>query len=172
MRFMNIKLSALEVLDGRSFYILAVYNPLASAPLHLYHDLYERIEGVFQAKRMIESELGQSEAQTNTEYRDILEQNQWENHETLSKFISQLLDFEPLQFGFHRVVQRLQKAIAAPVTPDYLQCVQIFQQWAEELKTLKSEASPIPGTITPPVREASSQGSPYPLTQCLKRSWK
>ncbi|KAF9050627.1 hypothetical protein BJ165DRAFT_1011179 [Panaeolus papilionaceus] len=141
-RFMNTRNSALEMLDGFLHIPADAFSePISSVFPNLYQDLHQRIEGALQAKQMIDSELAQPEAHCNTDLRAILEQNQRENHETLSKFISQLIDFKPLPFGYHRAAQHLRKEIAAQLTPEDPQRAEIFQQWVQEPEILEE---PVP----------------------------
>ncbi|KAF9047931.1 hypothetical protein BJ165DRAFT_1127646 [Panaeolus papilionaceus] len=158
-QFMNTKNSALQVLDvSRNAAVDSFSKPTSSASPHLYQDLHERIEVALEAKRMIESDLAQSESQTNTELRDILEKNEREYHETLIKFIGQLINFGPLPFGFHRAAQRLRKAIAAQITAENPQHVEIFQQWAEESEILEE-----------PIPESQPSPSPQPLPRASEK---
>src|SRR4051794_17793417 len=81
---------------------------------------------------MIESELAQPEAQSNGDLRAILEQNQRENHETLTKFIAQLVNFGPPPPGFRHAAQSLRKSIAANTTPPDSKYKRLYWQWKHE----------------------------------------
>ncbi|KAF9050632.1 hypothetical protein BJ165DRAFT_1459146 [Panaeolus papilionaceus] len=110
---MNTRNSALEILDDTRDLADAFSQPISSASSNLYHDLHERIEGALQAKQMIDSELAQPEAHSNADLRAILERNQRENLETLSKFIAQMANFSSVPKGFEEAHQRLQASIRA-----------------------------------------------------------
>ncbi|KAF9035786.1 P-loop containing nucleoside triphosphate hydrolase protein [Panaeolus papilionaceus] len=111
-RFMNTRKSAFEVLDSA------------------YH--YSRIEGALQEKQMIELELAQPEAQIDTNLSAMLEKNQRENHETLTKFIRQFVNFGPLPAEFRLAAQHLRKSIAANTTPLNLKYKWLCWQWEHE----------------------------------------
>ncbi|KAF9049140.1 hypothetical protein BJ165DRAFT_1581052 [Panaeolus papilionaceus] len=112
-RFMNTKSSALEAMDPVWDIVGSFSQSEMSASPNLYRDLHERIEGGLQAKQMIELELAQPEAQTNSELRTIFEKNQRENDETLTKFIAQLANFRSIPKGLEGAHQRLQASIEA-----------------------------------------------------------
>lgn len=126
---------------GRLTFADSFSKPISSASANLYQDLHERIEGALQTKQMIEADLAQPEAQNNTELRAILEKNRRDNHETLTKFILQLLDFGPLPFEFHQPAQLLRKAIAAQMSPADPLLANAFQQWEQEQKILEEPVS-------------------------------
>ncbi|KAF9053469.1 P-loop containing nucleoside triphosphate hydrolase protein [Panaeolus papilionaceus] len=163
-RFMNTRNSALEILDMDPYsYCYSFRKPTSSALANLYQDLHQRIEGALQTKKLIESELTQPEVHTNAELRDILEQNQRENDEILTKFISQLINFGPIPFGFHQAAQCLRKSIAARVTPKDPQRAELFHQWEEEPKMIEE---PIREVIPEPVPALD----PNPSTESLPLS--
>ncbi|KAF9033875.1 hypothetical protein BJ165DRAFT_1534433 [Panaeolus papilionaceus] len=132
-RFTNTKNSALEVLDFVYPYSLTAFSrPTSSASSNLYQDLHERIERALQAKQMIESDLAQHEAQTNADLMAILKRNQMENHESLTKFIAQFVNFGPLPAECRIAAQHLCKSIAANARPDNVKYRMLFWQWAHE----------------------------------------
>ncbi|KAF9035837.1 hypothetical protein BJ165DRAFT_635884 [Panaeolus papilionaceus] len=163
-RFTNTRSSALEVLDASDTgAITSLSNPTSSAAPNLYQDLHERIEGALQAKQMIESELAQPGAQTKTELRAIFERNQMENHETLTKFIAQFVNFGPLPAEFRIAAQHLRKSIAANARPANIKYRMLFWQWAQE-----PEISDDIDASLEPSQKLSLIGLIRPLVHALK----
>ncbi|KAF9036324.1 hypothetical protein BJ165DRAFT_1533162 [Panaeolus papilionaceus] len=164
-RFMNTKSSALEVLNREGYYAVnSFFSPTSSASSNLYKDLHERIEGALQEKKMIESDLAQPQAQTDTELRTILERNQMENQETLTKFIRQFVNFGPLPAEFSLAAQHLRKSIAANVRPEHVKYRMLFWQWAHE-----PEISDDTNISSVPSQKLSLKGLLRPLGHTPKR---
>ncbi|KAF9057221.1 hypothetical protein BJ165DRAFT_1397535 [Panaeolus papilionaceus] len=133
-RFMNTRSSALEVVDQGNYYTNAFIKHKTSTSPHLYHDLHERIVGALQQKKIIELDLAQPDAQVNLELKAILEENQRENNETLTKFIKQFVDFGRPPSGFGRAAQQLRKSIAVNTHPANTKYRLLYWQWAHEVE--------------------------------------
>ncbi|KAF9035564.1 hypothetical protein BJ165DRAFT_1562331 [Panaeolus papilionaceus] len=156
--FTNTKSSALEVMDLGWNVSVEFSSSNTSAFPNLYRDLHERIESALLEKQMIELDLAQSEAQTNADFKTIIEKNHIENHETLTRFIKQLINFGPLPLGYDQAAQCLRKAIAANITPTDPLLVDTFQQWAQE-----------PNLLEEPVVDPKPSPSPEPLPRASEK---
>ncbi|KAF9034779.1 P-loop containing nucleoside triphosphate hydrolase protein [Panaeolus papilionaceus] len=163
-RFMNTKNSALEALDEYKVDLIdSFFNTTASASAHLYQDLHERVECALQVKQMIESDLAQPDAKVNSDLSTILARNQRENHETLTKFIQQFVDFHPIPAEFGIAAQHLRKSIIASTTPPTLKYKILYWQWEHELEMSEDAAH-----LSVPSQKLSLRGLLLPLIHSLK----
>ncbi|KAF9054850.1 hypothetical protein BJ165DRAFT_1523324 [Panaeolus papilionaceus] len=112
-RFMNDRISALQILDHGNHYVDAFSGDISSISGYLYHDLHERIGCALHQKSIIELDMTQPDAQTNAELKSILERGYKENQEVLDKLILQLANFGNPPAGSEDRHQRLQASIKA-----------------------------------------------------------
>ncbi|KAF9032633.1 hypothetical protein BJ165DRAFT_772365 [Panaeolus papilionaceus] len=162
---MNTRKSALEILNDIAYHgVDAFGKPAFAASSNLYQDLHERIECALQAKQMIEFELAQPEVQTNVGLRAVLKNNQRENQEMLTKFITQFANFNPLPAEFRLAAQHLRKSIAANTRPSNIKYRMLFWQWAHE-----PEISDGTDTSLVPSQKLSFKGLLHPFLQVPKR---
>ncbi|KAF9044913.1 hypothetical protein BJ165DRAFT_1611159 [Panaeolus papilionaceus] len=131
-RFTGTGTSALQVMDDGAWHGRLFEKSTHTPSVHLYCDLHERIEGALQKKVMLEADLAHSDAQANKQLKDILERDQNENDEMLTKFISQLVNFGQPPHEFREGAQALRKNIAAKIVPKGLKMWLIFRKWAKE----------------------------------------
>ncbi|KAF9033826.1 P-loop containing nucleoside triphosphate hydrolase protein [Panaeolus papilionaceus] len=149
-RFTNTRTSGLEIMDSSPGTIHAFTKTISSTSYYLYQDLHDRITSSLQEKKNIELDLVQPEAQTNSELRFILEKNHSENYKTLTKFITQLINFESLPEGSQVASQRLRKSIAAEVEPLNTRYEEIFLEWAREPDLIEQPALDNPQVLSQP----------------------
>ncbi|KAF9031473.1 hypothetical protein BJ165DRAFT_1572102 [Panaeolus papilionaceus] len=113
VKFTNTRLSAIQILDAGLEYHNDTTNflSLEFRTPELYRDLCERIENALLEKKNIEEDLAQPEAKTNLNLQNILERNQRDNDEILTKFIKQFVDYGDPPEAFEDAAQRLRQEI-------------------------------------------------------------
>ncbi|KAF9032556.1 hypothetical protein BJ165DRAFT_1534973 [Panaeolus papilionaceus] len=132
IKFMNTRNSALHAIDHLPAFSNVFLPYETSTSPHLYQDLHDRIQGALQEKQIIELDLAQTNARTNTDLRAILEGNQRENYVTLTKFINQFINFGKLPPGCRDAAYHLRKSIAANAHPENKTQRILFWKWAQE----------------------------------------
>lgn len=129
---MNTRNSALRAIDSTfNITIIFTYHENSASPF-LYQDLHERIQGALQEKGYIELDLAQPEVRTDAMLRAILKRNQRENHETLTKFIDQFVNFGRLPHECREGAHHLRKSIAANARPGNVKHRILSWKWAQE----------------------------------------
>ncbi|KAF9033830.1 hypothetical protein BJ165DRAFT_1598679 [Panaeolus papilionaceus] len=111
-RFANTRDSALEILDMEPWNNDSRAN-IRTAMTSLYQDLHERIDGLLQRKKDIQSELADPLAQTNDELGALLEKNYTENEELLTVFVQELLSIPYLPPEYEEARYGLIKSLLA-----------------------------------------------------------